>query len=78
MDQELIETTRRGFGQAMRARRKALGMSQEELGALAHLEQSYVSDVEAGKRNVSIDNIARIAKALGVPVAALFGGEQSP
>jgi transcriptional regulator with XRE-family HTH domain len=34
--------------------------------------QSYLSEVEAGKRNISIDNIGALAKSLGVPIARLF------
>jgi transcriptional regulator with XRE-family HTH domain len=71
-DQDLTRRARQAFGRAMRQRRKALGMSQEELGDRAGLEQSYISNIEAGLRNVSIDNIARIAKSLDVEIAALF------
>jgi transcriptional regulator with XRE-family HTH domain len=71
-DQDLTRRARQAFGRAMRQRRKALGLSQEELGDRAGLEQSYISNIEAGVRNVSIDNIARIAKSLDVDIAALF------
>jgi transcriptional regulator with XRE-family HTH domain len=71
-DQDLTRRARQAFGRAMRQRRKALGLSQEELGDRAGLEQSYISNIEAGLRNVSIDNIARIAKSLDVDIAALF------
>jgi transcriptional regulator with XRE-family HTH domain len=71
-DQDLTRRARLAFGRAMRQRRKALGLSQEELGDRAGLEQSYISNIEAGVRNVSIDNIARIAKSLDVEIAALF------
>jgi transcriptional regulator with XRE-family HTH domain len=71
-DLDLTRRARQAFGRAMRQRRKALGLSQEELGDRAGLEQSYISNIEAGVRNVSIDNIARIAKSLDVEIAALF------
>jgi transcriptional regulator with XRE-family HTH domain len=71
-DAELTKLARQTLGRNMRRRRKELGMSQEELGDRASLEQSYVSNVEAGTRNVSIDNIARIAGGLGVGIADLF------
>jgi transcriptional regulator with XRE-family HTH domain len=71
-DQDLTRRARQAFGRAMRQKRKALGLSQEELGDRAGLEQSYISNIEAGVRNVSIDNIARIAKSLDVEIAALF------
>jgi XRE family transcriptional regulator, regulator of sulfur utilization len=71
-DAELTKLTRETFGRNMRHRRKELGMSQEELGDRAGLEQSYVSNVEAGTRNVSIDNIARIARGLNLEIEQLF------
>jgi transcriptional regulator with XRE-family HTH domain len=71
-DAELTKLARQTFGRNMRRRRKELGMSQEELGDRAGLEQSYVSNVEAGTRNVSIDNIARIARSLGAEIGQLF------
>jgi transcriptional regulator with XRE-family HTH domain len=72
-DAELTRMARQTFGRNMRDRRKALGLSQEKLGDMAGLEQSYISNVEAGTRNVSIDNIARIAHALNVDISNLFG-----
>jgi transcriptional regulator with XRE-family HTH domain len=71
-DAELTRMARQTFGRNMRDRRKALDLSQEKLGELAGLEQSYISNVEAGTRNVSIDNIARIAHALKVQIGQLF------
>jgi transcriptional regulator with XRE-family HTH domain len=71
-DAELTRLARQTFGRNMRDRRKALGLSQEKLGDMAGLEQSYISNVEAGTRNVSIDNIARIAIALQTDIEKLF------
>jgi transcriptional regulator with XRE-family HTH domain len=71
-DAELIRLARQTFGRNMRSRRKELAMSQEELGDRAGLEQSYISNVEAGTRNVSIDNIARIARGLNLGIGQLF------
>jgi transcriptional regulator with XRE-family HTH domain len=71
-DAELTRMARQTFGRNMRDQRKALGLSQEKLGDMAGLEQSYISNVEAGTRNVSIDNIARIAQALNVQIGRLF------
>lgn len=47
----------------MRAER---GISQEELACLADLHRTYVGSIERSERNVSIDNIGRLAEALGV------------
>jgi transcriptional regulator with XRE-family HTH domain len=76
-DAELTELARQTLGRNMRRRRKELGMSQEELGDRADLEQSYISNVEAGTRNVSIDNIARIARALRLDIEILFNTRSS-
>ena len=56
----------------LRATRKARGISQEELGDLAGLHRTYVGSIERGERNVSIDNIERLAAALRVDVIDLL------
>ena len=38
------------------------------------LDRTYVGGIERGERNVSIDNVERISKALGVKAASLLGG----
>jgi transcriptional regulator with XRE-family HTH domain len=50
----------------MRRRRAALGISQETLALECGVNRTYLSAVERAERNISIDNIARIAKGLGV------------
>ena len=42
------------------------------LARLAGLDRTYVGSVERGERNVSIDNIERLAEALGIELADLF------
>jgi len=53
-------------------RRLALGLSQEKLAEAAGLHWTYISSVERGQRNVSLVNIVRIAKALGVSPSELL------
>lgn len=48
----------------MRRLRLEAGMSQDELAARADLHRTYISSVERGKRNVSLENIFAIAHAL--------------
>jgi len=60
------------FGAAVRLRRDHLGISQEELAGRAGLHRTYISDVERGARNVSLESIHRLAHALEVPLSALF------
>jgi DNA-binding XRE family transcriptional regulator len=50
----------------------AAGLSQEALADRAGLHWTYVGSVERGERNVSVDNICRLAWALGVDVPDLF------
>jgi len=50
----------------MRKLRAARGLSQEALAHESGMNRTYVSSVERAERNVSIDNIARIAKAFAI------------
>lgn len=60
------------FGQRVRDIRGEKGLSQEGLALACDLDRTYIGGVERGERNVSIVNIHKIAKALGVPVRDLF------
>jgi CheY-like chemotaxis protein len=60
------------FGAVVRFRRDHLGISQEELAGRAGLHRTYISDVERGARNVSLESIHRLAVALEVPLSVLF------
>lgn len=51
-------------------------MSQEALADLAGLHRTYVGSVERGERNISIDNILKLADALGVLAVDLIGKGQ--
>ncbi|MDX2206458.1 MAG: helix-turn-helix transcriptional regulator [Gemmatimonadales bacterium] len=62
------------LAQNLRATRQAARISQEELAARAGLHRTYVGSVERGERNISIDNIERLAGALGIRVTELLGG----
>ena len=63
------------FGQTVKKIRLENKLSQEELGERADLDRTYVSGIERGKRNVSLVNIARLAKALDVSISALVAFE---
>lgn len=59
----------------LRRLRSHRGLSQESLADLAGLHRTFVGSVERSERNISLDNIARLADALGVTVASLLGGD---
>lgn len=66
------------FAQNVRRIRLDHEMTQERLAELAELHPNYISSVERGERNISIRNIERIAKALGVPIAELVSPPDPP
>jgi transcriptional regulator with XRE-family HTH domain len=72
MDQALDVLLR--FGQRVREKRTALGLSQEAFADKCKLDRTYISGIERGKRNVALRNIAAIAKALGTTVSELTEG----
>lgn len=65
------------FGQLIRNKREALGLSQEELADKANLHRTYIGDIERGERNVSLLNIRKISAALNIPISELLAGFES-
>ncbi len=60
------------FGTSVRNWRNQLGLSQEQLAERADLHRTYISDVERGARNVSLESIEKLARALEVSVSTLL------
>ena len=60
------------FGHAVRERRIDQNLSQEDLADLCSLHRTYISDIELGKRNISLSNIEKVALALGISLSDLF------
>lgn len=60
------------FGDAVRHRRVALGFSQETFAEAVGLHRTYVGSVERGERNLSLVNLSRIARALGLRTSELL------
>ena len=59
------------FGAAVRTQRQRLEISQERLAEQADLHVTYVSLVERGKRNPTLDVAERLARALNMPLSRL-------
>ena len=60
------------FGERLRKIRKRKGLSQEKLAELAGLHRTYVSSIERGERNISLENIKRLAQALDAKLRDLM------
>lgn len=68
----MARSARQIFSENVRSRRLAIGLSQEELGELASLHRNYIGGVERGERNISVDNMERLANALEAELADLL------
>ena len=73
-----MDDVKKPFGASVKAWRGRLGISQEELAGRAGLHRTYVCDVERGARNVSLESIEKLARALEISVAALFSYAENP
>lgn len=66
------ESARERFARNLRLMRKKREISQEELAAEAGLHRTYIGSVERAERNISVDNMERLATALSVDIAELL------
>ena len=66
------ERIQRQFGARLKSIRRQKGFSQEALALACDLDRSYVGGVERGERNISLINIHKIARALGIPPRELM------
>lgn len=60
------------IGLRIKELREKVNMTQKDLAYSADLDRSYIASIENGQRNVSVINIEKIAKALGVTVKEFF------
>ena len=60
------------FALNLKKYRKKLGVSQEAFANMAGLHRTYISAIECGKRSISLDNVQKIADALGIETYQLF------
>ncbi|HEU4459741.1 MAG TPA: helix-turn-helix transcriptional regulator [Methylibium sp.] len=67
-----VESARSRLARHLRALRAERGLSQEGLADLAELHRTYVGSIERCERNVSLDNVERLARALAVDISDLL------
>lgn len=60
------------FGRRLREERQKRGMTLEDLAEASGMTWSYIAQVEVGSRNVSVDNMHRLALGVGVPLKELL------
>jgi transcriptional regulator with XRE-family HTH domain len=63
------------FGHAVREERLRQGLSQEEFASKAGLHRTYIGMIERAEKNITLRNIEKIARALGVTISDLFSGQ---
>ncbi len=69
MENAESEAVKEAFGRVLRAKRKVLGLSQEELAARAGIAMRYVSLLECNKRQPTISTLHALAAALGMSMS---------
>lgn len=72
MDYQRTSTLRMVLGKNLKIQRFLRGWSQEHLAEAAGLHRTYISIIERGHCSVSIDNLAKLARALEVPLNSLL------
>jgi len=60
------------LGKNMREKREKLGISQEKLGEIAKLHRTYIGMIERGEKNITLNNLRKLANALKVKVRDLI------
>jgi transcriptional regulator with XRE-family HTH domain len=73
-----ISPATQAFGERVRTQREALGLSQEALAARSGVHWTFLGQVERGRRNLSLHNLVKIAKGLGVDPGELVQGLTPP
>jgi transcriptional regulator with XRE-family HTH domain len=63
------------IGKRLKELRTKKGLSQEKFSFICELDRTYIASVEQGKRNISVVNIDKIAKAFGISVNEFFKSE---
>ena len=74
---ETVESARARLARHLRTCRAEQGLSQERLAQRADLHRTYVGSIERKERNVSLDNVERLARALGADICDLLSAEDA-
>jgi hypothetical protein len=70
----VIEMVQKQFGERIKTLRKERNFSQEKFALSIGMDRTYYSSVETGNRNVSIENIKKIADGFHISLEELFKG----
>lgn len=62
------------FGQRLKTLRAQTGISQENFALKICMDRTYYASVEAGRRNIALENIKKIADGFGISLSELFNG----
>ena len=62
------------FGQRVKELRNQTGLSQEKFALKIGMDRTYYASVEAGKRNIALQNIKKIAEGFGISLSELVSG----
>ena len=67
-------TIKEKFGQRIKELRQARNLSQEKFALQINMDRNYLASIESGKRNISLENINKIANGLEISLENLFHG----
>lgn len=62
------------LGIRIRELRHRFGLSQEKFALMIDMDRTYLASVESGKRNISLENIKKIADGFNISISELFEG----
>ena len=68
----MVITIQKAFGACVRQFRTETGLSQEKFALKINMDRTYFASVESGRKNISIENIKKIADGLNISLSELF------
>ncbi len=68
----MSKTTLEKFGEKVREERHKQGLSQEELASRAGVHRTYIGMIERAEKNITLENIEKVAKALSLKISEFF------